>query len=261
MLVGAHDAAESFALLQKLPRTNLMVLGSLPECEESECPEWKKGHYTGMCMNRTVDNCETCFWRQQRGCKSCKDGYKSAAGFPRTCEDNSVPAAIIKNGGKCIKGDFKILNITGSVAHTIRAIVKMPSDMSTVRQWILNFGQSDTGANRWIWNPTDVQHAGNQSGRWSGQLKGVSEVYANDQMLRLTTTFDGSKTYSFYIGGELKGTKEITSPLDIEKTNDLRVGLIPAGSENLSESNFTGCVTKVAVWDSALTPDDVAKQE
>lgn len=172
---------------------------------------------------------------------------------------------IISNGGKCMKGDFKTLKAMGSGAHTLRATVTMPSAKQTAnaRQWILNLGQNGAGANHWLWSPTNVhKHGDLQFGRWNGhQVKGVSEGVTHDQMMKaasLTTTFDG-KTYNFYIDGKLKQTTAINPPLNI-KTNNLRVGRQPRGWEkNKKEVDFSGCVTKVEVWDSALTANELAE--
>jgi len=185
-----------------------------------------------------------------------------AGSFPRKCEASSIPAKIIENGGKCLKGDFKTLKTMGSGAHTIRAVVTMPKVMPTAnqRQWILNLGQNGAGANHWLWSPTNVhKHGDLQFGRWNGgQIKGVSEGVTHDQMMKaasLTTTYDG-KTYSLYIDGKLSNTEVLQTPLDIQN-NILRVGLQPPGWGG-KEVGFSGCVTKVEVWDSALTSDEVA---
>jgi len=261
-------------------------------CKSSKCQDCGKceegysivrlAKATRFLCRKCPDNCVSCF---SHWCMSCKNGYKLdkvTAEGPRQCKAAAPPVLtpkgqiILPNGGKCMKGDFKILKNMGSGAHTIRAVVTMPTVMPTAheRQWILNLGQEGGGAHIWLWSPTNFHKQGDlQFGRWKpgidlgratfeGQVKGVSEGMTHEQMMKaasLTTTFDG-KTYNFYIDGELKQTIAINPPFNI-KTNNLRVGLQPdrfMWKGKRQQVPFKGCVTKVEVWDSALTSDEVA---
>jgi len=159
------------------------------------------------------------------------------------------------DGVTCMKGDFKTREVSGP--HSIHATVTMPTTMPTanVRQWILNLGQFGAGADHWLWSTTNVHNHGDlQFGRWNGgQVKGVKEGNTHDKMSKaksLTTTWDG-KTYSLYLDGKLENKAAVVPALNID-VNNLRVGLQPPGWSG-KETAFSGCVTKVEVWDKALT--------
>ena len=63
------------------------------------------------------------------------------------------------------KGDFDTgVENVGGRDHTIFMALRWSSQWSSRRQWVLNFGQWDGGAEHWLWQGGDTI----QFGRWSG---------------------------------------------------------------------------------------------
>ena len=105
-----------------------------------------------------------------------RDGVGSAA-FDHSGSHTAAgrrPTASISHRGQMLsemvpiwsgtgKGDFETgVNAPGSQDHTILMALSWSSPWAEKRQWVLNFGQWDGGAEHWLWQGGDSI----QFGRW-----------------------------------------------------------------------------------------------
>merc|ERR1711988_870347 len=85
----------------------------------------------------------------------------------------------------------------GTSAHSIFMSLSMAS-YSGSREWLLNFGQSGSYAEHWLWNGDSSI----QFGEWNGNQISSADITS---ATTLATTYDGS-TYSLYIDGVLSSS-------------------------------------------------------
>jgi len=150
-----------------------------------------------------------------------------------------------ESSGACLKSVQDIGVVFGTNAHSIHVKLSFP-DFTAPRQWILNLGQENIGANHWIWNGESIQF-----GRWGGHQIQAVDIRS---CTSLTTTFDGVSTLKLYCNHELVGQIDNTN---INLQNSM---LAIAGNSQIEslQGDFKGCVHEVQIHVGELTPADVS---
>jgi len=152
--------------------------------------------------------------------------------------------------GECLSSQNSDIGLAfGNTPHTIHVQLTFPQSAPGLRQWILNLGQSNFGAQHWLWN----SETKTQIGMWGGLQAGaqINVPFISD-CTDLTTTYSGS-VFKLYCNGRLLGQKNVgfnigSSQLSIGKT---RVG---------GERDFAGCISEVKIWASERTAAEVAEE-
>merc|ERR1711992_446165 len=137
------------------------------------------------------------------------------------------------------------MGVLGNNPHTIQVRVTFPDSAPTVRQWIVNLGQKDMGANHWIWH-ADLS---SQIGYWGETEKQVGNVDISS-CTYLTTTFSGS-ILKLYCDGTFLAQRN--TDFDI-RTPELSIGTIGF------DHDFAGCISDVSIFGYEKTPEEVAQQ-
>jgi len=199
--------------------------------------------YTFVKTEPSADNCAVkSSWNEasRRPGSGCCDSQRITKGCMSAVYDGSAAA------GQCMSGNYDIGTVLRQEAHTIHVKLDMPATFNTYgRQWILNLGQMNTGANHWIWNSNSKI----QFGRWAGeQIENVNILQCDS----LTMVVDPTKEMKLFCKGQLVGTRAGAAPFDIQNAN-LAVAYQP------HEQDFTGCVKQVRIFNRALS-DDVVQQ-
>jgi hypothetical protein len=146
--------------------------------------------------------------------------------------------------GQCMSGDYDVGTVLGQQAHTIHVELDMPTSFNTQgRQWILNLGQWNTGANHWIWNSNEMI----QFGRWNGEQIQNVNILSCDSLTLVVEPFTGMR---LFCNGQRVGMYRGGVPFDIQNAN-------LAIASNPWEQGFTGCVKQVKIWNTALADCDV----
>jgi len=213
-----------------------------------QCAAWCKSDsrcvgYTFVKTEPSADNCAVkSSWNEasRRPGSGCCDSQRITKGCMSAVYDGSAAA------GQCMSGNYDIGTVLRQEAHTIHVKLDMPATFNTYgRQWILNLGQMNTGANHWIWNSNSKI----QFGRWAGeQIENVNILQCDS----LTMVVDPTKEMKLFCKGQLVGTRAGAAPFDIQNAN-LAVAYQP------HEQDFTGCVKQVRIFNRALS-DDVVQQ-
>lgn len=213
-----------------------------------QCAAWCKADsrcvgYTFVKTEPSADNCAVkSSWNEasRRPGSGCCDSQQITKGCVSPIFDVS------STNGQCMSGNYDIGTVLRHQAHTIHVELSMPTTFNTNgRQWILNLGQWNTGANHWIWNSNSMI----QFGRWNGeQIQDVNILQCDS----LTMVVEPSTEMKLFCKGQLVGTHAGSVPFDIQNGN-------LAVASNPQEQGFTGCVKQVRIWDRALT-DDVVQQ-
>jgi hypothetical protein len=172
--------------------------------------------------------------------------------LPRTAKECQCRIAItvfsqVAAPGECLASDNNDIGIIlGNNPHTIRVRLTFPDSAPSLRQWILNLGQYDTGAHHWIWDANIVQF-----GTWGGyQLQAVDITQCTD----LTTTHSGS-VLKLYCNGVFLAETEAQFSID---TSMLSIGTIPFFAD--ADAAFAGCISEVAIWSYEKSAEEVAQQ-
>jgi len=146
------------------------------------------------------------------------------------------------------KGDFDtgLGNVRGS-AQTLFCALRWNSEWAGRRQWVLNFGQWNGGAEHWLWGGGDSI----QFGRWGGPQIGNAPMSGASV---LATVYEGS-TYKLYLDGKLVASNgnfnlDIQSPV-------MHVGKQPPG---WGESDFNGPIFETQLFMQPLNAGQVESQ-
>jgi uncharacterized protein YegL len=135
------------------------------------------------------------------------------------------------------KGFVVNLNLTGSFDHSIMMDITLPLYNSKKREWILNYGQSGSGAHHWLYNPDSSI----QFGSWNGHQ--VHDPIYTQSKINILTTYDASKAlYIMYINDTLHG--------EIDKCHiNLSKDCFRIGTKSISnENDFSGIIHRVQFW-------------
>jgi hypothetical protein len=148
-----------------------------------------------------------------------------------------------KTAGQCRWEDKIPGSVIGTKAHTVVMSAAFFNNGFGRREWLLNIGQSTSGAHHWLWN----NHNKIQFGRWNGAQAQRANIRSVKKAI--ATVYDG-KTYKLFIDGKKVATVKINN-MNI-KTNRLMVGVKP-----INEADFKGCVYGVNIYKKALSDKEV----
>lgn len=194
---------------------------------------------------------------------------------PAPCASQKITGAV--PGVDCVDGAFPIERITGS--HTVHMELTMPPDLEaneqSVRQWILNMGQTAQFSHHWLWSPKgqpgSSQQASVQFGPSgaAGQIevfnatkdktfdaKSSGELLANAESLTATYSAE-TGIYTLYMDTQLVASSYVGQSLSFS-SNTLLVAQRASACRFFPDDDFKGCVLKVAVWDCELKAWNVA---
>lgn len=179
----------------------------------------------------------------------CPKEFPKCVGYIRNRRWGSCTDLVFSEAaapGECMKKQIKDVGmVLGNNPHTVQVRLTFPDSAPTVRQWIVNLGQKNTGANHWIWR-SDLS---GQIGKWGGKEKQVKNVDISS-CTYLTTTFSGS-ILKLYCDGTFLAQRN--TDFDI-RTPELRIGTIGF------DHDFAGCISDVSIFAYEKTPEEVAQQ-
>jgi len=149
------------------------------------------------------------------------------------------------------KGNFDtgVGNLHGR-DHTIIMAMRWSSLWEDRRQWLLDFGQWDSGAQHWLWNGDTGPSSSISFGGWAGNTIGEAPMYGNS----VIATVRKGNTYNLYLDGKLVRARHSVN-LDI-RSSAMHIGIQPPG---WSESNFNGPIYETQLFVDAL--DDAKVQQ
>jgi len=152
--------------------------------------------------------------------------------------------------GACLATEIAdIGKVLGNSPHTIQVRTTFPESGPNTRQWLLNLGQHNKGANHWIWNSnTQIQF-----GTWNGRQIKAAVI---NECTFLTTTFSGS-VLKLYCDGVFMAEK--TTEFSINSPQ-LSIGVVPSSHPGNAEADFAGCITEVTVHSYEKSAAEVAQQ-
>eukprot|EP00475_Leptophrys_vorax_P015981 TRINITY_DN2236_c0_g2_i1.p1 TRINITY_DN2236_c0_g2~~TRINITY_DN2236_c0_g2_i1.p1 ORF type:complete len:284 (+),score=58.72 TRINITY_DN2236_c0_g2_i1:70-921(+) len=151
------------------------------------------------------------------------------------------------------QGTAVLPGFSGNPSHSIMMICKLPSKSPPSREWMLNFGQTNTGAHHWLYNPAEFPDVSQgytavQFGTWSGR-QAHRKLEPVGRVIAVCTTYDNtSSTYTVYVNGKVNErvsgvTFDITYPT-------LNMGFC-------IERAFTGEIFELSVWEGELSQNEV----
>jgi len=149
--------------------------------------------------------------------------------------------------GECLATEIAdIGKVFGNSPHTIQVRTTFPESGPNSRQWLLNLGQANSGANHWLWNSnTQIQF-----GTWNG---GQIKTAVINECTYLTTTFSGS-VLKLYCDGVFMAERNTEFSINSPK---LSIGVAPSAH---GQADFAGCITEVAVHSYEKSASEVAQQ-
>jgi len=152
--------------------------------------------------------------------------------------------------GECLATEIAdIGKVFGNSPHTIQVRTTFPESGPNPRQWLLNLGQHNRGANHWIWNSnTRIQF-----GTWSGRQIQTAVI---NECTYLTTTFSGS-VLKLYCDGVFMAEQNTQFSIN---SPQLSIGVVPSSYSSNGEADFAGCITEVAVHSYEKSAAEVAQQ-
>jgi len=190
----------------------------------------------GVCDLSVLDDAK---WVPTPVCNDLSPDYESR---PRSLDFSGCSNYKDSLPGKPLGGD----------SHTVvmEVEVKPAAVSASKRQWILNIGQINTGANHWLWNAqSGIDKI--QFGAYNGAQIHTADISTGHT---LATSFDGAtKMYSLYVDGVFHSSRAV--PLNIQN-GEMHVGIRP--SVWTSNLDFQGCVRGVDVYRSHLSEGQVA---
>jgi len=157
--------------------------------------------------------------------------------------------------GACLATEIAdIGKVFGNSPHTIQVRLTFPESDPNPRQWLLNLGQPNIGANHWLWNSnTQIQF-----GTWGArQIHGGRQIRTAvvNECTYLTTTFSGS-VLKLYCDGVFMAEQNTEFSIN---SPQLSIGVVPS-SYSTGEADFAGCITEVSVHSYEKSAAEVAQQ-
>jgi hypothetical protein len=135
------------------------------------------------------------------------------------------------------------LGTGSSIPHTLEMWVNF-NTLASPRWWLAVIGQYGAGAHHWIGT------TGTQFGAWSANCQRSPTLVGTNSWMHLVGTFDGT-TLTFYVNNINSGGSCNANGFNFTNTNftlGLRLG---------SEAYFNGKISKVSIYNKALTPQEI----
>ena len=163
------------------------------------------------------------------------------------------------NGFNVNGGSFEVRNvgIFGDKDHSILLRMDLPEEEPYMREWILNYGQSRTGAHHLLYNPRNERpnHGLAQWGMWDGpQVKELKEYGVPETLTCVLVSYNKEReVYNVYIDGMLEARMSFKN--SIRRFNIVSDRLV-VGKDPWGRAMFSGEVHRVRMWDREVEEEE-----
>merc|ERR1711953_1546773 len=172
--------------------------------------------------------------------KASDDAMVANYGIDQRCDVFTKAAA----PGQCLKTTISDIGVVlRNSPHTIQVRLSFPNNVPTVREWILNLGQRNTGSHHWIWQTPSSGNS--QIGKWGGPQ--ISNDISG--CTYLTTTFSGS-VLKLYCDGIFMAQKNAQFSINSARLSIGTIGF---------DADFAGCISEVSIFKYEKSADQIAR--